>query len=51
MRHKHPYRVRVVGIGVENVRLAKEIGEPQIALAAVPLAADPADAVHQTKCQ
>ena len=49
MRHKHPYRVRVVGIDAENVRLAKEIGEQQIVLAAVPLATDPADAVHEAK--
>jgi hypothetical protein len=33
------------------VRLAKEVGEQQIVLAAVPRAPDPADAVHKTKCR
>ena len=47
MRHKHPYRMRIVRIDVEDVRLAQEIGQQQIVLAAVPLASDPADAVHQ----
>ena len=47
MRHKHPHRVRIVRIDVEDVRLPKEIGQQQIVLAAVPLATDPADAVHQ----
>jgi len=47
MPHKHPYRVRVVRIDIEDVRLAKEIGEQQIVLAAVPFATDPADAIHQ----
>ena len=49
MRHKHPHRVRVIRIDVEDVRLAQEIGQQQIVLAAVPLATDPADAVHQTQ--
>ena len=48
MRHKHPYRMRIVRIDVEDVRLAKEIGQQQIVLAAMPLATDPADAVHQS---
>lgn len=47
MRYKHPHRVRVIRIDVENVRLAQEVGQQQIVLAAVPLATDPADAVHQ----
>jgi len=49
MRHKHPHRVRVIRIDVEDVRLAQEIGKQQIVLAAVPFAADPADAIHQTQ--
>ncbi len=47
MRHKHPHRVRIIRIDVEDVRLAKEIGQQQIVFAAVPLATDPANAVHQ----
>ena len=47
MRHKHPYRMRIVRIDVEDVRLAQEIGQQQIVLPAVPLASDPANAVHQ----
>ena len=31
------------------MRLAKEVGKQQIVLAAVPLATDPADAVHEAK--
>lgn len=46
MRYKHPHRVRIVRIDVENVRLAKEVSQQQIVFAAVPLASDPADAVH-----
>ena len=49
MRDKHPHRVRIVRIDVENVRLAQEISQQQIVLTAVPLATDPADAVHQTQ--
>ena len=47
MRHKHPHRMRIILIDVEDVRLAQEIGQQQIVLAAVPLSTDPADAVHQ----
>jgi len=49
MRHKHPNRVRIIWIDVEDVRLAQEIGQQQIVFAAVPFAADPADVVHQTQ--
>ena len=49
MRDKHPHRVRIVRIDVENVRLAQEISQQQIVLAAVPLATYPADAVHQRR--
>ena len=48
MRHKHPHRVRIIWIDVEDMRLAKEVGQQQIVFATVPLATDPADAVHQT---
>ena len=47
MRHKHPHRVRVIRIDVEDVRLPKEVGQQQIVLATVPLATDPSDTVHQ----
>ena len=48
MRHKHPDRVRVIRIDVEDVCLAEEVGQQNVILAAVPFATDPADAVHQT---
>ena len=51
MRHKHPHRVRVIRIDVEDVRLAKEIGQQQIVFTAVPFASDPSDAVHEAKCR
>jgi hypothetical protein len=43
MRHKHPHRVRIIRIDVEDVCLAQEIGQQQIVFAAVPLDSDPAD--------
>lgn len=46
MRHKHPHRVRIIRIDVEDVRLTKEVGLQQIVFAAVPFTSDPADAVH-----
>ena len=51
MRHKHPDRVRIIWIDVEDIRLAKKVGEQQIVLSAVLLATDPADAVQQTECR
>jgi hypothetical protein len=49
MRHKHPDRVRIIWINVEDMRLADEVGERQFILAAVPFAPDPSDAVHEAK--
>ncbi len=39
--------VRLIRINMEGVGLAKEVGQEQIVLAAVPFATDPADAIHQ----
>ncbi len=47
MRNEHPHGVRMIWIDVEDVRLTEKIGQQQIVLTAVPLATDPADAVHQ----
>jgi hypothetical protein len=49
IRHNLSHRVRIVRIDVEVMRLAKEVGERQFILAAVPFAANPSDAVHQAK--
>ncbi len=49
MPHKHPHRIGIVRIDVEDMRLAKEVGKQQIVLAASPLAADPTDAIHVVK--
>jgi len=51
MGNKHPHRVRIVRIDVEDVRLAQGVGQQQIVLAAVPFASDPADAIHQAQCR
>ena len=49
MRHKHPHRVRIVGIDVEDVSLAQEVSEHQVVFPDVPFAANPADAIHQAQ--
>jgi hypothetical protein len=46
MCHKHRYRVRIVWIDIEDVRLAKEVSKQQVILAAVPFATDLAEAIH-----
>ncbi len=49
VRYKHSDRMGVIWIDVVGVCLAKEIGQQQIVLAAVPFATDPSDAVHKAK--
>ncbi len=51
MRHNHPHRMRMVGLDVEDVGLAKKAGKLEVVFAAVPLATNPADAVHVPHCR
>jgi hypothetical protein len=46
MPHKHPHLVGRIRVDVVSMGLAQAVGEEQIILAAVSLATDPADAVH-----
>lgn len=49
MPHKYPHLVGQIRVDVLSMGLAQAVGEEQIILAAVPLATDPADAVHDPK--
>jgi hypothetical protein len=51
MSHKHSYRVRVVRIYIDDVRLGQTIRQYQIVFATGPRATDPADAIHQAQCR
>jgi hypothetical protein len=51
MSYNHTHLMLQIGIDVVSIRLAKTVVGLENAVASVPLATDPADAVHQAKCR